>query len=80
VQERAAGRLPGGWEYRLPTEAQWEYACRAGRTNRFSYGDDPRYTELGNYGWYSSNSGGTTHGMGEKLANQWGLYDMHGNV
>jgi formylglycine-generating enzyme required for sulfatase activity len=80
ARERAAGRLPAGWEYRLPTEAEWEYACRAGSTNRFSYGDDPGYTELANYAWYTSNSGGTTHAVGGKLPNQWGLYDMYGNV
>jgi formylglycine-generating enzyme required for sulfatase activity len=80
VRERAAGRLPAGWEYRLPTEAQWEYACRAGSTNRFSYGDDPGYTELGYYAWYTSNSIGTTHAVGGKLPNLWGLYDMSGNV
>jgi alpha-L-fucosidase len=79
-RERAAGRLPAGWEYRLPTEAQWEYACRAGTTNQFSYGNDPQYTELGNYAWYAGNSGTRTHAVGGKLPNQWGLYDMHGNV
>ena len=79
-RERVAGRLPAGHEYKLPTEAQWEYACRAGTTTRFSYGDDPGYTELHKYAWYSSNSGSTTHNVGEKLANPWGLHDMHGNV
>jgi formylglycine-generating enzyme required for sulfatase activity len=79
VRERAAGRLPAGWEYRLPTEAQWEYACRAGSTNRFHYGDDPGYTELANYAWYTINTG-STQAVGGKLPNQWGLYDMHGNV
>jgi formylglycine-generating enzyme required for sulfatase activity len=80
TRERTAGRLPAGWAYRLPTEAEYEYASRAGSTNRFSYGDDPGYTQLGNYAWYSANSGSTTHAIGGKLPNRWGLYDMAGNV
>jgi len=80
AQELAAGRLPAGWAYRLPTEAEYEYASRAGSTNRFSYGDDPGYTNLANYAWYGANSGGTTHPVGGKLPNRWGLYDMSGNV
>lgn len=80
ARERLAGRLPAGWAYRLPTEAEWEYASRASSTNRFSYGDDPQYTQIANYAWYLANNVGATLPVGGKLPNRWGLYDMSGNV
>ncbi|MCL4181519.1 MAG: formylglycine-generating enzyme family protein [Verrucomicrobia bacterium] len=79
-RERLAGRIAPNSVYRLPTEAEWEYACRGWTSTRFSYGDDPGYTNLTNYAWYGDNSEGQTHPVGQKLPNPWGLHDMHGNV
>jgi formylglycine-generating enzyme required for sulfatase activity len=64
--------------YRLPTEAEWEYAARAGSNARYSFGDNAG--QLGQYAWYEGNSGKTTHPVGRKRPNAWGLYDMQGNV
>jgi formylglycine-generating enzyme required for sulfatase activity len=72
-RERVAGRLPLAYAYTLPTEAQWEYACRAGEAG-------PAIGNLDEMAWYGRNSGATTHPVGQKKPNRWRLYDMQGNV
>lgn len=74
ISERSANRLPPGYEYRLPTEAEWEYACRAGSSG------DYYAPELGRIAWYDKNSSEITHDVAGKKANAWGLHDMSGNV
>jgi formylglycine-generating enzyme required for sulfatase activity len=82
----AVTKVSGANGYRLPTEAAWEYACRAGKGTAFNCGTST-YTATGDYdaiviplGWYTGNSDNKTHEVGKKAANDWGLYDMHGNV
>jgi len=76
--EKLKDKVPG-LQIRLPSEAQWEYACRAGTTTEFCFGNYS-FSLLGEYVWYKDNSEGKTHPVGEKKSNAWGLYDMHGNV
>lgn len=78
---RRFGRWCCDWRadgYRLPTEAEWEYACRAGSTTRYCFGDDP--ADLDDYAWYSANANDSPQPVATRHANAWGLYDMHGNV
>jgi formylglycine-generating enzyme required for sulfatase activity len=76
TQEQAAGRLPAGWSYVLPTESQWEYACRAGTITAYSWGDSIAGTNAN----YSSSGYSQTRDVGKYAANPWGFFDMHGNV
>ncbi len=77
-RERAAGRLPAGYVYTLPSEAEWEYAARAGSSTQWWFGNDE--SKLKDYAWFDENSGRRPQPVAKKPANPWGLYDVHGNV
>jgi len=81
-REHRDGTLPRNWSYKLPTEAQWEYACRHGTSTRFSFGESDE--QMNQYAWFARNSGSNNeeyaHEVGKKKANTFGLHDMHGNV
>jgi formylglycine-generating enzyme required for sulfatase activity len=77
---RAAGKISDTYEYRLPTDAEWEYACRAGTTTLYNWGSDAADAQGYTHEWFNDNAVGQVHAVGLKLPNAWGLYDMHGNV
>lgn len=77
---RRLNELDPGRDYRLPSEAEWEYGCRAGSDSRFPWGDDPNYENLDLFSWTQAGFIGRTYPVGQKLPNCWGLFDMHGNV
>ena len=76
----AMNQLDPSYEYRLPSEAEWEYCCRSGVLDRFYWGDDPVFNGIGDYAWFRANSFGETHPAAEKEPTSWGLFDMSGNV
>jgi formylglycine-generating enzyme required for sulfatase activity len=77
LNEQEADNLPQGWAYALPTEAEWEYACRAGTNTAYSWGDTISTTDAN---WNHGNDANRTEKVGSYLPNPWGFYDMHGNV
>ena len=77
LNEQQADSLPAGWAYVLPTEAQWEYACRAGSTTAYSWGDTISASDAN---WDHGNDANQTESVGQYNANTWGFFDMHGNV
>jgi len=76
----AINALRPGLNFRLPSEAEWEYACRAGTTTPYIWGSAPSSAELDKYAWHDGNSGGDTHDVGTRQPNAWGIFDMYGNV
>ena len=86
AREHASGKLPKGWSYRLPTEAEWEYSCRAGSSTATFFGPSPQkhiredLETLKKAAWSQQNAIGKTHAVGQKMANAWGLHDVYGNA